>query len=152
MTPGNDLGQRADRYGRHAAVTDETPAPARDDDVVDDNDRLFSWREVLGYFTPPAPWATPPASLDELASYAHVGEWAAPRGLRRVVGIAYWYLIGLPSTVACRYAEWTVQRPGRLLTVLLVGAVLYKTPPGHWAAHTVDGVLQFVFHPLTWLF
>jgi hypothetical protein len=149
MMPENDLGRRA---GRHAVTTDQVPATVPGDDAANDTDQLFSWREVLGYFTPPAPWVTPPASLDELARYAHVGEWAAPRGLRRAIGIAYWYVIGLPSTVACRYIEWIVQRPGRLLTVLLIAAVLYRTPPGHWVAHTIGRVLQFLSHPLTWLF
>jgi hypothetical protein len=120
--------------------------------VAEPRDRLFSWRAVGRYFTPPAPWATPPASLEELASYAHVGEWAPSRGIRRGLGIAYWYCWGLPITVGCRYVEWFAQRPGRVFTLLFTSAVLYHTPPGHWVAHALGRIFTILSYPLTWLY
>jgi hypothetical protein len=129
-----------------AAIPPPTPPPAAGDS------RLFSWRDVADYFTPPAPWADPPASLSELSSYAHVGAWAPRDGFRRRLGIAYWYCLGLPATVTLRYGEWVMQRPGRLVTVLGLCALLWRTSYGRSAAHAVGWLLHIVFYPLTWLF
>lgn len=131
-----------------AADSEATQAPAD----TDSDARLFRWRDVLDYFTPPAPWGDPPASLTDLSSYAHTAAWAPSRGFRRRVGIAYWYLLGLPLTIVLRYAEWIVQRPGRLVVVLGLAAVLWRTWFGRTTVHAVGAVLHIVFYPLTWLF
>lgn len=144
------------RPDRQAPYPDPVPVQTPHDVEDDDERQLFNWGQVLAnlgrYFTPPAPWATPPASLEELASYAHVGQWAPSSGPRRLLGIAYWYSVGLPTTVICRYAEWVAQRPGRLVTVLALGAVLHRTTPGQWVTHSLGQVFHYLFMPLTWLY
>ena len=77
-------------------------------------------------------WAEAPPSLADLAAYARAGAWTNPGGFWRGCGTWWLRLIGLPVTVVCRCVEWTVQRPGRLLTVLLIYVVLAHTTPGRW--------------------
>jgi hypothetical protein len=135
-------------------------AQAQPTDTIESTDsgeqRLFVWGGVLAalgrYFTPPAPWALQPASLSELSSYAKVAKWAPRRGVRRRLGITYWYLIGLPTTVALRYGEWLVERPGRLVTALTVAAILWRTSFGRTTVHFIGWALHWPLYPLTWLF
>src|SRR5512142_654880 len=132
-------------------------ARAEPTDTVEPGEQLlFAWRDVLAalgrYFAPPAPWALQPASLSELSSYAKVAEWAPRRGVRRRLGIAYWYLVGLPTTVALRYGEWLMQRPGRLVTALTVAAIVWRTGFGRHVVHLVGWLLHWPLYPLTWIF
>jgi hypothetical protein len=98
------------------------------------------------YFTPPSVLSEQPASVAELAAYARWGAWT-PRtdGFLRNLGVTWYRLIGLPTTVVCRYVEWIAQRPGRAIPVYLLWKLLISTGPGPWvAAHLIHPVLGFV--------
>ncbi len=98
---------------------------------------------VKGYVVPPAVVTDPPASLAELAGYAHWGAWTTRTyGPVRAFGVWWFRLVALPVTAVCRYAEWIAQRPGRALPVFVVWKLLISTGPGPWlAGHVIRPVL-----------
>lgn len=105
---------------------------------------------ALEYFRPPRIMTARPADVPALLRYARVGSWTkSENGAIRKAGVAYWHLIGLPTTVVCRYVEWIAQRPGRALIVFLLWRLVISNRPGPW-------VVQNVFSPIgsiaKWLF
>ncbi|MEV4212630.1 hypothetical protein [Micromonospora sp. NPDC049662] len=134
-------------------TTDQDEAPAspfesenRTEATDDKGFSLFPWLgEMLSrYWTPPKLWGEAPASLEDLSTYAHRGEWTGKTGGPRFAGIWYWRLIGLPITAICRRLEFVAQRPGRLITVLVVFVLVGRSTYGHTA-------LSWIATPLGWL-
>ena len=104
---------------------------------------------IRAYVTPPSVLTEAPASVAELAAYAHWGAWTSGTdGPLRKLGIVWHRLIGLPVTVVCRYVEWTAQRPGRAIPVYLLWKLLISTGPGPWAA---DHLIRPVLGVLAWV-
>ncbi len=77
----------------------------------------------------PAPWTTPPPSLDALHRYTSGGEWVpgerAP--VLEFLGKAYGYLISIPVHAAAYAVLWLVARPTRLLLAVVIVAALRWT-------------------------
>jgi hypothetical protein len=104
---------------------------------------------IKGYLTPPSVLTEAPASVAELAAYAHWGAWTkSTGGPLRKLGIVWHRMFSLPATVVCRYVEWLAQRPGRLIPVFALFKLLISTGPGPWVAdhliHPVLGALAWV--------
>ncbi|MFG1847751.1 hypothetical protein [Micromonospora carbonacea] len=90
------------------------------------------------YWVPPNLLTQPPASVAELAAYAHHAGWTGSvSGPIRNLGIVWHRAVSLPITVACRYVEWTWQRPMRALPIFGVWKLLILTGPGPQIADTV---------------
>lgn len=100
------------------------------------------------YWTPPALFTDQPASLAELADYAHHAPWTHQHnGLIRGAGVGYWRGVAHPYTVVSRYREWVMQRPGRLLVHLGAVKLLAHTTPGVWVVdHLVYPAATFAGH------
>lgn len=101
------------------------------------------------YLTPPSVLTESPASVAELAAYAHWGTWTTSAdGPLRKLGIVWHRAFGLPATVVCRYVEWLWQRPGRAIPVFVLWKLLISTGPGPWAVehliHPILGVIAWV--------
>lgn len=108
------------------------------------------WWRLRDYFTPPELFTDRPASIPELAAYAHRGDWTRQQyGALRAAGIWWWRLVGYPKTVRHRFAEWLWQRPGRAVTAVLLVKLLSLTTPG---AYVVDQLIEPVVHAAIWLF
>lgn len=118
--------------------------------AITKRDRWSGWgARFLTYFTPPTILADRPASIPELATYAHEGGWTRQQhGLLRASGIWWWRLVGLPKTVISRYREWIWQRPGRVIPVLLLIKLLALTGPGMWV---VDHLFLPAARAAVWL-
>ena len=104
---------------------------------------------IKDYLTPPSVLTDTPASVAELAAYAHWGAWTSSTdGPLRKLGIVWHRMFSLPATVICRYVEWIWQRPGRAIPVYLLFKLLISTGPGPWAVdhliHPVLGVIAWV--------
>lgn len=105
---------------------------------------------VMTCIRPPKVTISRPASVPELTAYARTGTWTKSEGgAIRKAGVTYWYLIGLPTTVICRYIEWIAQRPGRALTVFALWRLVITTGPGPWF---VQNVLSPIGSIAKWLF
>ncbi len=100
------------------------------------------------YLTPPSVLSESPASVAELAAYAHWGVWTSSTGPLRRLGIVWHRLVGLPVTVVCRYVEWIAQRPGRAVPVFVLWKLLISTGPGPWVA---DHIIRPVLGVLAWV-
>lgn len=100
------------------------------------------------YWTPPALLTEAPATLADLADYAHHAPWTAQdHGPLRKAGVAYWTGVALPYTGVSRYREWVIQRPGRLTAHLAVIKLFAHTTAGLWVVdHLVYPVAQFAGH------
>lgn len=97
-------------------------------------------------FDPPNVLTETPRSVKALRAYARQGAWTKRAdGPLRFLGTAWWYAIGLPVTVACRYVEWTLQRPGRAVTAYVLWWLFINHGPGPWIA-------DHIFRPLGALF
>ncbi len=106
------------------------------------------WAVLGRYFTPPQVLTDRPASIPELSVYARKGAWTARLdGGIRATGVWFWYLVGLPATVACRAVEWIFQRPGRLAVLAALWALLKFTSPGGWI---IDNLLSPIAHAVAW--
>ncbi|WP_433732562.1 hypothetical protein ACQP2Y_46740 (plasmid) [Actinoplanes sp. CA-051413] len=104
---------------------------------------------IKGYLTPPSVLTQPPASVAELAAYAHWGAWTSRTdGPLRRLGIVWHRLVSLPVTVVCRYVEWIAQRPGRAIPVYLLFKLLISTGPGPWVA---DHLIRPVLGVIAWV-
>jgi len=127
------------------------------------------WRErglaFVAYFTPPSVLKEPPASVEDLADYAHragytkhprisvtvdplTGQKTERRHWVREAGIWWHRLIGIPVTAVCRYVEWIAQRPGRAVPVLLLVKLLAQTSYGSWA---ITYLFAPVAHAAAWV-
>lgn len=90
------------------------------------------------YWVPPNLLTQPPASVAELAAYAHHAGWTSRHdGPIRALGVVWHRAVSLPITAVCRYVEWIAQRPGRALPVFGVWKLLILTGPGPAVADTV---------------
>lgn len=151
------------------APTERELAPANGQTVtipvhsaITHRDRVQSWvRAASAYFTPPAVLTERPASVAELRAYAEQADWTAspaacvdehgrrhaPGTIRRL-GIWWYRLVGLPTTVACRYAEWIAQRPGRAIPVFVLWKLCISSGPGPWVS---DNVILPAAHAAAWI-
>lgn len=85
------------------------------------------------YWTPPALFTDPPASLADLAAYARTAPWTHQNtGVIRGAGVGYYRFVAYPKTVLSRYSEWVWQRPLRLAMHLAGIKLFAHTPPGMW--------------------
>lgn len=90
------------------------------------------------YWVPPNLLTQPPASVAELAGYAHHAGWTRRSvGPVRAFGIGWHRAVGLPVTTVCRYGEWIAQRPMRALPVFGVWKLFILTGPGPVIADNV---------------
>ena len=108
--------------------------------AITQRDRLQSWFQVAReYVTPPSVLTDRPASVAELRAYARRGGWTVQSaGPLRAAGVAWYRVIGLPTTVVGRYIEWIAQRPGRAIPVFALWKLLILTGGGPWfAAHVI---------------
>ncbi len=107
-----------------------------------------AWVRSADYWTPPSLFTDRPASLAELADYAHSAPWTHQRtGLIRGLGIAWYRLFGLPYTVISRYREWFAQRPLRWAALAGGIKLLTMTGPGAWLVdHLVYPVARLAGH------
>lgn len=105
---------------------------------------------TAAYFTPPSVITARPDSVVELRRYPREGDWLLDRvNPLRGLAVTYWRVIGLPVTVACRYAEWVAQRPGRAVLAYLLWRLLTVAGPGRWIVENVGPVLGSIAE---WLF
>lgn len=97
-------------------------------------DRARGWvAAARAYWTPPEILTKRPPAVSALSAYAKAGAWTRQvDGPIRRAGVWWFRLIGVPVTVACRFAEWVWQRPGRAIPVLVLCKVLALTTPGAW--------------------
>jgi hypothetical protein len=74
----------------------------------------------------PTVWSEPPATLSSLLLYARHGAWVGP-GSRfwRGLGVLWCVLFAIPVSTAAYYLAWFCQRPGRLVTGVVVGLALW---------------------------
>ncbi len=92
------------------------------------------WAKEL--YAPPPILAERPPSVAALSAYAKHGAWTRTRkGFLRSAGVAWFRVVGVPITVACRVAEWIWQRPGRAIPVAVLVKVLAHTTPGVWVVN-----------------
>jgi hypothetical protein len=106
-------------------------------------------RGARTYFTPPAVLTERPASVAELTAYAKRAGWTSQsHGGIRAAGIAWYRVIGLPTTVVCRYVEWIAQRPGRAIPAFALWKLVISTGPGPWIT---DNVITPLGHAAAWV-
>lgn len=122
------------------------------------------WEASKQYWTPPSVLTERPPTVAELAEYAWRGPWTRHphttvnvdqrsqkqttcRHWIRIAGIWWHRLIGVPTTVVCRYVEWFAQRPGRTIPALLLVRLFTLTGPGAWL---VDHLINPLAHGLAW--
>lgn len=112
------------------------------------------WSRIINgaraYMTPPSVWTDRPAPLAELRSYADSGtQLSRVDGPLRGLAVAWHVMVGLPTTVACRYVEWISQRFGRSVVVFLLWKMVIRSDPGHslreYVLNPVGTVLAWVF-------
>jgi hypothetical protein len=74
----------------------------------------------------PTVWSEPPATLSSLLVYARHGAWVGP-GSRfwRGLGFLWCVLIAIPISTLAYYVAWFCQRPGRLLTGVVVALAIW---------------------------
>lgn len=99
-----------------------------------------AWRRFLAavavYVTPPSVLTERPASVAELATYAHRAGWTSQNsGPVRAAGILWHRAVGLPITVVCRYVEWIAQRPGRAVAAFGLWKLFVLSGAGVWMVH-----------------
>lgn len=74
-----------------------------------------------------SPWTEWPVSLADL--HAHVthpeATWHGDVPAVEAAGLAYHYLIALPVTAVLYAAAWVLQRPARLLALILIGLLVW---------------------------
>lgn len=69
----------------------------------------------------PTVWSEPPATLSSLLIYARHGAWIGPGStFWRGLGFLWCVLIAIPVSTLAYYFAWFCQRPGRLLTGVVV--------------------------------
>jgi len=102
-----------------------------------------------GYWMPPRLLTDRPESVAELAAYARRGGYAAPHGVGRRLGLAWFYVVALPTTVVCRYVAWFAERPGRWLAAAFIWQTVIRSEPGIWA---VDHIVRPVLAAAAWAF
>jgi len=74
----------------------------------------------------PTVWSEPPATLSSLLIYARHGAWIGPGSkFWRALGVLWCLLIAIPVSTAAYYFAWFCQRPGRLLTGVVVVLALW---------------------------
>lgn len=79
---------------------------------------------LAGRLRPPEPWKYRPASLAAMSRYAHRGAWTRDDGPLRFLGVWYFRLVAIPAAFVTHYLAWLTQRPSRLVTALVVYAVV----------------------------
>lgn len=110
-------------------------------------DRLVEWLGASrAYWVPPNLLTQPPASVAELAAYAHHAGWTRRAdGPVRGLGVAWHRAVSLPVTTVCRYVEWTAQRPLRALPIFGLWKLFILTGPGPQIAdHIIRPALGFL--------
>ncbi|MGW1059377.1 hypothetical protein [Micromonospora rubida] len=113
-------------------------------------DRLVGWLGASrAYWVPPNLLTQPPASVAELAAYAHHAGWTKrTTGPVRGLGVAWHRAVSLPVTTVCRYVEWTAQRPLRAGAVFGVWKLFILTGPGPAIS---DNVIRPALGVLAWV-
>lgn len=102
------------------------------------------------YWVPPNLLTRPPASVAELAAYAHRAGWTrSTAGSLRALGVLWHRAVGLPVTVLCRYVEWFAQRPARALVAFGVWQMTSRSVPGSWIA---DHLIRPILAAAAWVF
>jgi hypothetical protein len=74
----------------------------------------------------PTVWSEPPATLASLLVYARHGAWVGPGSkFWRALGVLWCALIAIPVSTLAYYLAWFCQRPGRLITGVVVAVALW---------------------------
>ncbi len=74
----------------------------------------------------PTVWSEPPATLVSLLIYARHGAWIGPGSkFWRALGVLWCALIAIPVSTGAYYLAWFCQRPGRLLTGVVVALAIW---------------------------
>lgn len=103
--------------------------------VITQGNRL--WEASRAYWSPPALLSVQPPTMETLADYARSAAYTSRVGPVRAAGIAWCYLVAAPALIASRLWAWTLERPGRLLTVAVTTKLLSYTPPLQWATENL---------------
>lgn len=136
-----------------AAPERETPRqePSTLQSAITDRNRLWvmvvgGFRRLARYWTPPAILTDQAPAIERIKQYARYGAWTTRTdGPLRAFGIAWCYLVAIPTLVVTRYAEWLCQRPGRFITVSVTVKMLTFLPPIAWAVdHLITPAARFV--------
>ncbi len=124
-----------------ASLDHETPVTQRIQQRLPFLERLAAWGR------PPDIWATDRPSLRKQLNYARWGEQHPESGPLRVLSIAFCCLGLVPQAIAY-YVAWAAERPGRLLSLYVLLAVVMQIPVAR-AVLTVVAVALTA--PLAWL-
>jgi hypothetical protein len=103
--------------------------------------RLVAWAR------PPDVWVMDRPSLVKQLNYARWGEQHPETGVLRALSIA-WCCLGLIPQAIAYYVAWAAERPGRLLSLYVLLAVVMQIPV---VRAVVTAVLAVLIAPLTWL-
>lgn len=109
-------GPRAHARGAKPAGVPDEPA-----ETTTLGDRLTvagAW--LVEAFQPPEIWTDDRPALAKAAARAKRGEWTKAKGGVRKAGVAYFRFVYLPTAAVCRYVDWVVERPSRLIVALAV--------------------------------
>ena len=98
-----------------AKVPDE---PARTATLGERLTDLAKW--LVEVFEPPEIWSDDRPSLAKVAARAKRGEWTKADGAVRTAGVAYYRFVYVPTAATCRYVDWLVEHPSRLIVALAV--------------------------------
>jgi hypothetical protein len=103
--------------------------------------RVWAWGR------PPDLWATDRPSLRKQLNYALWGEQHPDSGPLRALSVAICCLGLVPQALAY-YVAWAAERPGRLLSLYVLLAVLMQIPV---VRVVVTAVVSVLIAPLAWL-
>jgi len=113
--------------------------------------RIQRLRLLLGRYVaslhPPDVWAVDRPSLRKQLNYARWGEQHPDSGPLRALSIA-WCCLGLVPQVVAYYVAWAAERPGRLLSLYVLLAVLMQIP---LVRAVLTAVVAVLTAPLAWL-
>lgn len=122
-TPGGEGSTRVTR----ACAREGTPIPFPTAPVTDSDEpgrlrALAAWAGET--FQAPEIWDEPRPPLKDVVARARHGEWTKADGICRKAGVAYACLVAVPVAAACRYVDWVVERPSRLVVALITAGLV----------------------------
>lgn len=85
---------------------------------------LPSMSQVAEFVVPPDVWSDDRPSLRKLWLYGVYGRWTRADGFVRVLGALYASVIAMPVHAAAYLGLWIIERPARLLAVVIVTALI----------------------------
>lgn len=135
---GMPAGPDPTRNARAHAREEQPPQPPKTT-ITDSDERVGLVARLVDELVPPAPLTHRPECPADLVRYAREGAWTAPEGAPRMeggpatrpfsrnVGVAWTYVISIPTTVVLAYLMWVAARPSRQLVVGTLALLAWLT-------------------------